>query len=154
MFGKHRKGITYYCCQPEANNRGRPDAYAGHPKTAYVREDLLLDALAAFYTDHVLRPERPDLLTAALERARHHTTSQRQTEQDRLHLLLNDVARRQHNLLQQAQNALPKTLTPPPCATPTTTWKSNGPTPSEPSARLFLPRQPIPPPSFLRPSPT
>lgn len=61
-YGKRRKGITYYCCQPEANNRGRPDTYADHPKTAYVREDLLPNALAAFYTDHVLRPHRPDLL--------------------------------------------------------------------------------------------
>ncbi|NGO10185.1 hypothetical protein G5C60_21990 [Streptomyces sp. HC44] len=104
MYGKHRKGITSYCCQPEANNRGRPDAYAGHPKTAYIREDLLLDALAAFYTDHVLRPDRPDLLAAALKRAQHRNASQLQNERDRLNLLLNDVARRQHNLLQQAQN--------------------------------------------------
>lgn len=47
MFGKHRKGITNYCCQPRANNRGRRDTYAGRPKTTYIREDLLLDALAA-----------------------------------------------------------------------------------------------------------
>ncbi|WP_405644390.1 hypothetical protein [Streptomyces sp. NBC_00019] len=104
MYGKHRKGITYYCCQPEANNRGRPDAYANHPKTTYIREDLLLDALAAFYTDRVLRPHRPDLLAAALERAQRRNASQRQGERDRLHLLLNDFSRRQHNLLQQAQS--------------------------------------------------
>ncbi|WP_199821089.1 recombinase family protein [Streptomyces fulvoviolaceus] len=104
MFGKHRNGITYYCCQPQANNRGRPDAYASHPTTTYIREDLLLDALAAFYTDHVLRPHQPDLLATALERAQHRNASQRQGERDRLHLLVDDFARRQHNLLQQAQN--------------------------------------------------
>ncbi|WP_210589748.1 recombinase family protein [Streptomyces sp. GESEQ-35] len=103
MFGKHRKGITYYCCQPEANNRGRPDAYAGHPKTTYIREDLLLDALAAFYTDHVLRPNQPERLAAELERAQHRSSAQ-QAERDQLHHLLNDYTRRQHNLLQQAQN--------------------------------------------------
>ncbi|MFG2374396.1 hypothetical protein ACGFY9_23300 [Streptomyces sp. NPDC048504] len=71
MFGKHRKGITNYCCQPRANNRGRPDTYTGRPKTAYIREDLLLDALAACYTDHVLCPHRPDPLGTTLEPAQH-----------------------------------------------------------------------------------
>jgi hypothetical protein len=58
--------------------------HAGHPKTTYVREDLLLDALAAFYTDHVLRPDRPDLLAAALERAQRRNATQRQGERERL----------------------------------------------------------------------
>jgi hypothetical protein len=109
LFGKHRNGITY-CCQPEANNRGRPNAYASHPKTTYIREDLLLK----------------------------------------------DVARRRHNLLQQAQNC--------PANDPSATalrhtynaWKtseSTSSTRSELSAPA-LPEQPTPSPSFLKPFPT
>ncbi|MEV0225220.1 hypothetical protein [Streptomyces sp. NPDC050704] len=71
MFGKRRKGITNDCCQPRANNRGRPDTYAGHPKTTYIREDLLLDALAASTPTMCSAPHRPDLLGTTLGRAQH-----------------------------------------------------------------------------------
>jgi hypothetical protein len=104
MFGKHRDGITNYSCQPQANNRGRPDTYTGHPTTVYLREDLLLEALAAFYTDQVLRPDQPDLLAGALARARHRSAIQQQAQRDELQRLLEDCTRRQDNLLQQAQN--------------------------------------------------
>ncbi|MBX7553628.1 recombinase family protein [Streptomyces sp. tea 10] len=104
MFGKHRQGITYYCCQPQANNRGCPDAYAGHPKTVHVREDILIQALAVFYTDQVLRPDQPERLAADIEDAQRRSSAQRQAECDQLDQLLDDYTRRQHNLLQQAQN--------------------------------------------------
>jgi site-specific DNA recombinase len=104
MFGKHRDGITNYSSQPQANNRGRPDTYTGHPTTVYLREDLLLEALAAFYTDQVLRPDQPDLLAGALARARHRSAIQQQAQRDELQRLLEDCTRRQDNLLQQAQN--------------------------------------------------
>jgi hypothetical protein len=42
MIGNPRHGTTYYRCHPENNNRGRPDKYAGHPATVYMREDLIM----------------------------------------------------------------------------------------------------------------
>jgi site-specific DNA recombinase len=57
MFGHHRHGMTYYECFPRANNRGRPDTYTGHVKSAYIREDAVLQAVSAFY-DRVFGPHR------------------------------------------------------------------------------------------------
>ncbi|MGI8310049.1 recombinase zinc beta ribbon domain-containing protein [Saccharopolyspora hattusasensis] len=45
MFGGERHNRPYYLCWPRDNNRGRPDKYEGHPRTVYLREDAVLDAV-------------------------------------------------------------------------------------------------------------
>ncbi|MFD7013699.1 recombinase family protein [Streptomyces sp. NPDC059928] len=64
--GNHRKGIIYYVCWPKANNRGRPDSYAGHPKARYVNESKLFKAVARIYSHHLLGPRHRDRLTGDL----------------------------------------------------------------------------------------
>ncbi|MEW2550288.1 recombinase family protein [Streptomyces zhihengii] len=56
LHGSHRKGTTYYVCWPKANNRGRPDSYAGHPKAGYANESKLFKAVTRLYSEHLLGP--------------------------------------------------------------------------------------------------
>ncbi|MFJ4790051.1 recombinase family protein [Streptomyces sp. NPDC088794] len=107
MFGKHRDGITYYSCQPQANNRGRPDAYEGHPKTVYLREDAILEAISAFLSDRVFGPERRELLAAELASVDDRAARQRETERDKLQHALDGLSTRQANILRQAETSSP-----------------------------------------------
>jgi site-specific DNA recombinase len=66
LHGNHRKGINYYVCWPKANNRGRPDSYAGHPKARYANESKLLKAVARLYSDRLLGPRHLDRLSGDL----------------------------------------------------------------------------------------
>jgi site-specific DNA recombinase len=107
MYGNHRHGSTYYMCNPASNNRGRPDKHAGHEKAAYIREDAVLDAVSAFYADRVFGPHRRDLLAADLATVDDRETRQREAERDRLQRTLADLARRQNNVMRQAQDCDP-----------------------------------------------
>ena len=107
MFGNHRHNQAYYLCYPRANNRGRPDAYDGHPKTVYLREDALLDAVSRFFTDRVFGPHRREILAADLDGIDDRATRERQHERERLQRVLADTARRQNSILRQAQDGDP-----------------------------------------------
>lgn len=82
MFGNHRHNTGYYMCHPKNGNRGRPDKYAGHVKAAYIREDLILDAVSAFYTDRIFGTHRRDLLAADLATIDDRETRQRDIERE------------------------------------------------------------------------
>ncbi len=107
MFGTTRHGDTYYLCWPTGNNRGRPDKYAGHPKTVYIREDAVLDAVSKFFADRVFGEQRRDLLAADLTEVDDRAARQRHTEQQRLQRIIEDIARRQDAVLRQAQDGEP-----------------------------------------------
>jgi DNA invertase Pin-like site-specific DNA recombinase len=107
MFGHHRHSLTYYECFPRANNRGRPDTYAGHVKSAYIREDAVLEAVSGFYADRVFGPHRQDLFAADLAGVDGHAAKQRDAERERLQRVLADLARRQSNVMRQAQDGDP-----------------------------------------------
>ncbi len=107
MFGTTRHGDTYYLCWPTGNNRGRPDKYAGHPKTVYIREDAVLDAVSKFFAARVFGEQRRDLLAADLTEVDDRAARQRHTEQQRLHRIIEDIARRQDAVLRQAQDGEP-----------------------------------------------
>ncbi|MFD9910133.1 recombinase family protein, partial [Streptomyces sp. NPDC059063] len=107
LFGNHRHRTTYYTCWPRANNRGRPDVYAGHPKTLYINEADLLEAIGAFFADRVFGPQRRALLAADLCDADVRASQERETERERHQRTLADLARRQSNVLRQAQDTDP-----------------------------------------------
>ncbi len=107
MFGGERHSKPYYLCWPRNNNRGRPDKYEGHPKTVYLREDHVLDAVSRFFAERVFGPNRRELLAADLERTDDRASRQRHAERERCQRQLTDIARRQHSILQQAQNGDP-----------------------------------------------
>jgi site-specific DNA recombinase len=107
MAGTHRHQRAYYLCWPKANNRGRPDKYAEHPSTVYLREDALLDAVSAFFADRVFGAHRRDMLTGDLATVDDRATQARHTERERLQRVLADTARRQNTVLRQAQDGDP-----------------------------------------------
>ncbi|WP_236793284.1 recombinase family protein [Amycolatopsis sp. GM8] len=107
MFGGERHNAAYYLCWPRNNNRGRPDKHAGHPKTVYLREDALLDAVSRFFADRVFGPQRRETLAADLAGLDHRAARERQAERERLQRVIADVARRQNTILRQAQDGDP-----------------------------------------------
>jgi hypothetical protein len=108
MLGHHHaNGYAYYRCYPAGNNRGRPDKHAGHPKTIYLREDALLDAITEFYTERLFGPDRAALLAADIADTDHHATHALAAERAKLERQLTDITRRQDSLLRQAQTADP-----------------------------------------------
>jgi hypothetical protein len=107
MYGNHRHQSAYYMCHPMSNNRGRPDKYAGHEKAAYIREDLILDAVSAFYADRIFGPHRRELLAADLATVDDRETRLREHERERLQRALADLVRRQNNVMRQAQDCAP-----------------------------------------------
>lgn len=108
MDGGVRSGGIYYRCWPRGNNRGRADNYADHPKTVYIREDAVLDAVSRFFADRVFGAQRSEILAADLAGVDDHAARQRQQERERLQRIVNDVARRQNTILEQAQTGDPE----------------------------------------------
>lgn len=107
MNGAERRGHLYYQCWPRGNNRGRPDKYAGHPKTIYIREDAVLDAVSQFYADRVFGILRHELLAADIAGIDDRAARQRQTDRERLQRTVENLTRRQDSVLRQAQDGDP-----------------------------------------------
>ncbi|GAA5151776.1 hypothetical protein GCM10023321_19390 [Pseudonocardia eucalypti] len=107
MGGTMRNGHTYYLCYPAENNRARPDKYEGHPKTVYLRESALLDAISRFFAERVFGPYRQDLLTADLDTLDDRETRARQAERARLQKHIAKITRQQDSVLTQAQEGDP-----------------------------------------------
>ncbi|WP_238412395.1 recombinase family protein [Saccharothrix deserti] len=109
MIGMVRSaGIIYYRCHPAGNNRGRPDKHEGHPPTVYVREDLILDRLDAFFTERVFGPRRRELLLADINNGDDTRSQELATQRQRLQRKIADATRKQDNLLHQAEDADPR----------------------------------------------
>ena len=98
---------VFYICWPRANNRGRDDTLDGHPKTVRIREDVLDTAIAEFYTERVFGRSRVALLTADMASYDDRAAQERAAERARLQKKIDDLVRKQGNLLRQAQEGDP-----------------------------------------------
>jgi DNA invertase Pin-like site-specific DNA recombinase len=109
MFGNVREpgAPVWYICWPKANNRGRDDKLAEHPKTVRIREDVLEAAIADFYTERVFGRSRVALLTADMATYDDRAAQERAAERSRLQKKIDDLVRRQGNVLRQAQEGDP-----------------------------------------------
>ncbi|MEV7548744.1 recombinase family protein [Amycolatopsis sp. NPDC089917] len=107
MMGTPRKSGVYYRCHPAGNNGGRPDKHEGHPPTVYIREDLIFDQVEAFFNERLFGTKRHALLVTDQDDS--HTTKKQDTERQRraVQKKIADAARKQDNLLRQAENADP-----------------------------------------------
>jgi site-specific DNA recombinase len=69
MFGKTRRRRdhehTYYACVTNREHHREQPWYAEHPKSALVREDLILPVVGQFFTERVLGPGRQLFLRSA-----------------------------------------------------------------------------------------
>jgi DNA invertase Pin-like site-specific DNA recombinase len=67
MHGKTRRIVQgepyrYYACETDPAHHAHQDWYATHPKSLWVREDQLLDAVNAFFARRIFGAYRRDLL--------------------------------------------------------------------------------------------
>jgi len=107
MIGMVRSAGVYYRCNPAGSNRSRPDKHEGHPPTVYIREDLILEQLDAFFAERLFGPARRELLLADIDTNDTAADQERDRQRQRLHRTIADTARKQDNLLHQAENADP-----------------------------------------------
>lgn len=107
MVGEVRRERAYYLCRPSNNNRGRPDNYLGHPKTLYLREDALLDAVAAFLADRVFGPERRAILDAQLAGMDTGEADEQEAQRTQLQKAMDGLVKKQESVLGQAMNGDP-----------------------------------------------
>lgn len=107
MIGTVRPSGIYYRCHPAGNNRGRPDKHAGHPPTVYIREDVVTADVKRFFAERVFGPQRRELLLADLNTVDDTAQRERDARRQRLRRRLADTARKQENVLRQAEDADP-----------------------------------------------
>ena len=107
MFGKTRHAIAYLACEPERqHHKGRTDWYSDHPKSLWVREEILLDAVRSFFAQRIFGPDRRRYLRTQLQRSAKDQNNDTRAER-RKRLLTRELAglqRRQDNLIDQLEN--------------------------------------------------
>ncbi|SEE25578.1 Site-specific DNA recombinase [Amycolatopsis lurida] len=103
---KHNR-LFYYLCWPGKNNRGDTGPHAGLPAAIRLREDELLEAVSAFYSDRLFSPERRGIIETDLATVDDSAAQERRAEREHLQRQLTDVARRQDSVLRQAQDGAP-----------------------------------------------
>lgn len=94
MFGKTRREVGYFACQPP---KGKCEA--SHPKSVWVREAYLMEAVLGFFTDRVFSPARSRALFAAIPDA--DTAALREHEQ-----AVSSLERRQEELNERRDRLL------------------------------------------------
>ncbi|OXM57593.1 hypothetical protein CFP71_07180 [Amycolatopsis thailandensis] len=107
MMGMARKSGVYYRCHPAGNNRGRPDKHEGHPPTVYIREDLILEQVEAFFNERLFGAQRHELLVAGQDDGQNAKRQDTERRRQALRKKIADTARKQDNLLRQAEDADP-----------------------------------------------
>jgi hypothetical protein len=105
MYGSTKRKYTYYRCAVNAKNHGHQPWFPSHPPNLLIREDLLLDPVARFFTQRVFGPNRKILLADTLPP----TSADPQLEARRVQVQIEivELQRRQTNLMRE-----PETLTP------------------------------------------
>ncbi|WP_234438545.1 recombinase family protein [Streptomyces sp. NRRL S-340] len=70
MFGKSRHQISYYACQPDPNEHRDQPWFPDHPKSLWIREQILIASISRFFATRIFGFDRRSHLGAALEAAR------------------------------------------------------------------------------------
>lgn len=104
MFGKTRKGNGYYTCQPKLDLVGKPEEYADHPRSVYVREDALLECLEKFFNERVLGPDRTTLLRHQLRGQSSSKGTEIAQRITAIEKTVAEITRRQDNILDERES--------------------------------------------------
>jgi site-specific DNA recombinase len=109
MFGKTRHNIAYFACQPERqHHKGRADWYADHPKSLWIREEILLEAVRRFFAERIFGPHRQQHLRDQLQRSAENRADKTvAARRKQLNRELADLQRRQNNLIGQLETFEP-----------------------------------------------
>ncbi len=101
MFGKARHQISYYACQLDPNeHRDRP-WFPDHPKSLWIREETLVNAISRFFATRIFGPGRHSYLSAALEAAQpgHDAGARVAKERAALEQAISAISQRQARLI-------------------------------------------------------
>ncbi|MGI5165691.1 recombinase family protein [Spirillospora sp. CA-253888] len=98
--GKTRRNNTYYVCQPNKNDRTDD-----HPKSFWLREEPVLEALTEFFNSHVFGPRRRTHLARALNETRERTVGEHQAQLAAVQQAITDIQRRRRNLVRSLEEA-------------------------------------------------
>ncbi|MGI5223760.1 recombinase family protein [Actinoallomurus sp. CA-142502] len=106
MFGKTRHAIAYLACEPQRqHHKGRADWFGDHPKSLWVREEILLEAVRSFFTQRMFAPDRRRHLRAPLQRSAKDQRNDSATDRHKqLTRELAGLQRRKENLIDQLEN--------------------------------------------------
>ncbi|WP_236793334.1 recombinase family protein [Amycolatopsis sp. GM8] len=107
MLGQHHRGHNYYRCWPKNNNRGRLDKFTDHPQIMYMREDAILVAVNQVYAEYLFGDRRMELLAPQLDQVDDREHRDRAERRVRLEKRAAELARKQSNVLSQAEDADP-----------------------------------------------
>jgi site-specific DNA recombinase len=108
MTGVTRRGNTaYYACKTEPHQHRDAAWFADHPRSIYVREDAIAEAVHAFFADRIFGPQRRDLLEADLSQAHVGCPAADPTQVRRgeLEEQIGDLQRRRHRLITELEEA-------------------------------------------------
>ncbi len=100
MFGKARKGLVYYRCQPKPGY-----APEGHPPTVSVREDALLEACSRFFADYVFCADRGARLAGIVSEAERAALKEVREQEARLVSAPADMEARSELLVRSLEDA-------------------------------------------------
>jgi len=103
MFGKTRRELAYYTCQPQLDRVGNPQDYADHPRSVYVREDRLLDCVQTFFAQRVLGQDRAVLLRHQMAKQGIHERQDHKKRIAAIEKAIAELGRRQDNLMDERE---------------------------------------------------
>ncbi len=103
MFGKTRRELAYYTCQPQLDRVGNPQDYADHPRSVYVREDRLLDCVQTFFAQRVLGQDRAVLLRHQMAKQGTHERQDHKKRIAAIEKAIAELGRRQNNLMDERE---------------------------------------------------
>src|SRR6266508_4936798 len=101
-----RKHDTYYRCGINAKTHAHQPWYPTPPPNVLVREDLLIEPLARFFTERIFGPNRTLLLAGSLPTGQA-ASEQQDTRRAALHADILELRRRRDNLVQELQTYKP-----------------------------------------------
>ncbi|ANP53636.1 DNA invertase Pin-like site-specific DNA recombinase [Streptomyces griseochromogenes] len=90
MFGKTRHQIPYYACQPDPNEHRDLPWFPDHPKSIWIREEVLIASISRFFASTIFTPELRrrhggralEVTQHAKETARDFTLDRKELEED------------------------------------------------------------------------
>ncbi len=108
MFGKTRHQIPYFACQPDPNEHRDLPWFPDHPKSLWIREEILIASISRFFATRIFGPDRRSHLTTALEASRPEkdTSDRIAKERAALEHAISAIGQRQARLIRSLADGL------------------------------------------------
>ena len=106
MYGSTKRHYTYYRCAINEQNHGHLPWYPSHPPNLLIREDVLLDPIARFFTQRVFGPNRKILLADTLPTPAS-ANPELQARRIAIQAEITELQRRQTNLMRELETLAP-----------------------------------------------